>query len=240
MKHNIFSIALLIVYMTLYSHGTAAVPDSLQYAYQKLEEISKEAKSLNYDITTPADLKRNSSKINILKKRMSNLEQRTPEIFDNKEMIKLYNLYNEYMLGIDDKVEQYKEYLLVDSLQNTLKQWLPRFDSLLSVGQQYVSRREVDSVRSVKRYSEDWWNKINALRESNKSYFESDEQLKKNYASIDKARCEIRELEEKERPKVREILMLVAVIIGVVTLVVSIVTSIIKSKKMSNDTYLKI
>ncbi len=240
MKHFALFLSLATFTVLLPWRVTASVPDSLLVQYQKLNDITQEAKLLSANTQTPKDLKHNSPRILVLKKQMENLEQRTPELFENNDMIKLYKMYTEYMTRIEENVERYKEILLIDSLHITLCKWSPRFDSLLNVGRQYVSHKAADSVRSVKRYADDWWIQIYNLHESNRSYFDYDKQLKTEYEKIDKTRSEIRDLVEKEKPKFREILMLVAVVIGVVTMVVSIVASRIKSRKMSNETYFQI
>lgn len=220
----------------------SAVPDSLLEVRQKMILCLNDARDLSQAINTPSDLYNNETQLKLLETRMDNLKNRYPEIFDNKELYRIFEQYNRCMDGIKRKVEANQSRLLLDSLRLVMEMLSPTFDSLLDVGIYYADHKYGDSVRMVKRKAEDLWQQTHTMHESNPSIFSSDEELKDGYGHISYIKGEIADLSEKERIKIKDLIIVVGVAIAAVSMVAGMVGTRIRSRKLmkSDDTNFQI
>ncbi|MBP5541768.1 MAG: hypothetical protein J6X88_08990 [Bacteroidales bacterium] len=206
--------------------------DSIRAAESQLTAIVKEAHELSVLIVTPDDKERYSLDISLVEKRMSRLEQDYPIVVTDEYLSQLYKQYLGAMKTIEDNLVRYRRGQVQDSLERIMARWSPRFDSLLVVGAGYAEKKEADSVRMVKSQADEWWTSIGETHRTYSDHFDADETLRQHYQHIEETRGEIRNLSEKERIKLRDILLVGGVLVGVVAIVGGMLGAKIKSKKL--------
>lgn len=216
----------------LLSANAAPSLDSLRAAENQLTSIVKEAQKLGELINTPGDKALYDLDLSMMEKRMSRLEQDYPMVVTDEYLSQLYKQYLGALKTIDDNLVRYRRGQVQDSLLKVMSVWPPRFDSLFSVGRVYAENKEADSVRMVKGQSDEWWMSINEAHRTYSDYFDSDETLRRHIQHIEQTRTEIRNLSEKERIKLRDILLVGGVLVSVLAIVGGMIGNRIKSKKL--------
>lgn len=238
MKHAMKRVISICVFglfffaVTAFTAQAASPTDSLRAAESQLTAIVKEAHELSVLITTPDEKERYSLDLSMLEKRMSRLEQDYPMVVTDDYLSQLYKQYLGAMKTIEDNLMRFRRGQVQDSLQKVMARWSPRFDSLLSAGEAFVQKKEADSVRMVKSQADDWWMTITETHRTYSAHFDADETLQQHYQHIEQTRGEIRNLSEKERIKLRDILLVGGVLVGVLAMVGGMLGAKIKSKKL--------
>lgn len=227
---HLFSLGLLLL-GTIPLHAQRS-SDSLLAAERQLNSIVIEARELSNLIATPDDQKQYTTDLNLLAKRMERLEQDYPQILTDDDLSQIYRLYLNAMQAIEDKLSHYRHEQILDSLQSAVGKWCPRFDSLLVDGQAYANKKEADSVRMVKSQAAEWWQRLVETHNMYADFFNSDDELKQYYSHIDQQNTEIRNLSEKEKIQLKDILLVGGVLAAVLAVVGGMIGTYAKNKKL--------
>lgn len=236
-SHIIYLISLLGMIMPVVAQANSRVPDSLYNVQKQLNAIFVELVRCEREIKTPADFKRYESRI----EQLEDIEMRLKNEYPISQCDELWNyitLFDEHKQKIQDNVEEWKNEQVRLALLKYMNNYVSSFDTLLTVGKEYESKKSADSVRSIKQKAENKWEKVCELKSANKQLFETDS-LKALYSRAEYIKEEIKLLSEKEKTKIRDILLVVAAVAGAATLIISLLASrisMLKTLKKQNET----
>ena len=224
-----FLLAALLSILLVPHHVQASIPDSLTVVSDKLNELIRNIEQCDRNIITSDDLALYSSRLEQLRDSRNRLQTLYP-LSDYDELWNLAARFDYCDRNITERVadwEKKKQRLLLIDKMNTLSL---SFDSLLSLGQDYASRKSADSVRSIKLRADDQWGKVDKLKSSAEDDFEADS-LKALYKHVEYVRAKIQDLPEKEPVKPRDILLVAAALVAAVAMILTLIRSISISKK---------
>ena len=225
---KIFRLSLLLMLLVPFL-SKASIPDSLTVVSDKLNELIRNIEQCDRNIITSDDLALYSSRLEQLRDCRNRLQTLYP-LSDYDELWNLAARFDYCDRNITERVadwEKKKQRLLLIDKMNTLSL---SFDSLLSLGQDYASRKSADSVRSIKLRADDQWGKVDKLKSSAEDDFEADS-LKALYKHVEYVRAMIQDLPEKEPVKPRDILLVAAALVAAVAMILTLIRSISISKK---------
>ena len=225
---KIFRLSLLLMLLVPFL-SKASIPDSLTVVSDKLNELIRNIEQCDRNIITSDDLALYSSRLEQLRDCRNRLQTLYP-LSDYDELWNLAARFDYCDRNITERVadwEKKKQRLLLIDKMNTLSL---SFDSLLSLGQDYASRKSADSVRSIKLRADDQWGKVDKLKSSAEDDFEADS-LKALYKHVEYVRAKIQDLPEKEPVKPRDILLVAAALVAAVAMILTLIRSISISKK---------
>ena len=225
---KIFRLSLLLMLLVPFL-SKASIPDSLTVVSDKLNELIRNIEQCDRNIITSDDLALYSSRLEQLRDSRNRLQTLYP-LSDYDELWNLAARFDYCDRNITERVadwEKKKQCLLLIDKMNTLSL---SFDSLLSLGQDYASRKSADSVRSIKLRADDQWGKVDKLKSSAEDDFEADS-LKALYKHVEYVRAKIQDLPEKEPVKPRDILLVAAALVAAVAMILTLIRSISISKK---------
>lgn len=235
------AVALMLFFvlgLTIPRGAEAAVPDSLMFVRDKLNELVNGIEQCEKVIVTPDDLEFYHNRLEQLRDGRNRLQSQYP-LSDYDELWNLVARFDncdkriaEHVAELDKKKARL---VLIDKMNG----YAHSFDSLLSFGKQYASRKSADSVRSVKLRAEDQWSKVNELKSSTSEGFDGDT-LESIYKHIEKVRAEIQDLSDKEKMSPRELVLIIAVIVAALAMVLTLVRSITITKKSKNTPSIEI
>jgi len=228
---------LFIVLMMLWLPSTVRAgeidPDSLSSIREQFNDCMRDAQRLSVRIVTPDDYKNYQIDLERLEDRMKRLRDTYSDLLYTDKRIESADInYMELMKRIEGNVAEYRNQYLKDSMRTKMEEWRGTFDSLLTMGGGYAERKEADSVRTVKRRATELWGEVNGMRSANMDCFKSSDELETMYGELGNVQGKIQELSEKEKVKLRDILLVSGVIVGVLTMVIGTVGSRIREKKM--------
>lgn len=233
---SIFKIAqtIILIILPFVTQGQNITdPDSLRMIQGQFRDVARNVEKISQRIQTPEDAQLYEFDINDNKSKIDRLENEYPDIKDDKKIVEYRRQIHECWKRIERNIQEYRHEQTLDSLQNVLSPWPARFDSLLAAGQRFSENKEADSVRQIKNYkATEWWNQISTMKSSYPEYFSEDEILKTEYSQIEQTKNAIQELSEKEKVKLRDILLVAGVIVGVMTMVIGMVGSRIREHKL--------
>lgn len=205
------------------------VPDSLMVVRDKLVELLKGIEQCEQNIVTSDDLNFYDSRLEQLRDGRNRLLSTYP-LSDNDDLWALVTRFDNCDKRISERVVDWEKKRRLIVLTEWMTDYSHNFDSLLTVGEEYASRKSADSVKSVKLKADDQWKKVYDLKSTDEESFESDS-LKSLYKHIESVRGKIQDLSEKEKMKARDILLLAGVIVTAVALLITLIRSIMISKK---------
>jgi len=197
----------------------------------------QDAQQLYGKIVTPDDYKTYQIDLQRLGDRMGRLRDTYSDLLYTDKRIESADIrYMEILKKIEENVAEYRNQYLKDSMMTKMSEWQVSLDSLLTIGSGYAEHKQADSVQGVKRKAAELWGEVNGMRSANMECFKSSEELEASYSKLSGVQGKIQELSEKEKVKIRDILLVAGVIIGVLTMLVGTVGSRIREKRMQKKT----
>lgn len=211
------------------ARNSRALPDSLIEVRYRLENLLLDMQRCERDIVTPGDYSRYKYRIEQLRDTKDAIRSQYP-VSEHDELWSYISGFSECEERIEQKIAEWlKEEESYEVIEKMIL-FSRSFDSLYAKGSDYSVRKSVDSLRSVKKRAEDKWSEIGELKTKSGDIFEQDS-VKALYKRIGKTKDKIQDLPEKEKMKVREILLVVAAIIAAVTMIITLIRSIMMTKK---------
>lgn len=221
------SFLLMLLLLPLLSK--ASIPDSLAVVSDKLNELLRNIEQCDRNIITSDDLALYSSRLEQLRDSRNRLQASYP-LSDYDELWNLVARFDYCDKCISERVAEWEKKRQRMALIDKMNGFSLSFDSLLALGEEYVSRKSADSVRSIKLRADDQWQQVDKLKSSSEDEFEGDS-LKALYKHVEYVRAKIQDLPEKERVKVRDILLVAAALVAALAMILTLVRSISISKK---------
>lgn len=210
-----------------------AIPDSLLAVKERLNVLLQDIENCERVITTPDDLEFYNSRLTQLRDSRNRMQAQYP-LSDHDELWILVTRFDNCDNRIRASVESWKAMRQHKVLVDKMNGFAKVFDSLLSIGNEYASRKSADSVRGVKLRADDQWGKVEGLKSTSDQDFETDT-LKAIYKHIETVRAQIQDLSDKEKMKLKDILLIVAASAAAVAMILTFVRSIVITRK-SNKT----
>ena len=209
------------------------IPDSLEGIGHSLNALIREANELKSGIITQSDYEAHKYDIEYLAGDLEKLRGETPEMSDVPELKSLYKECKSILGEIEKNVEAYRRQQVADSLEDVFSSFVSRMDSLLAKGKAFEQRKMGDSVKVVKSSVDtDLWPELMQVKGQYASYINGSESIAAKVKQIEQTRDEIKQLSEKTKPKLGDILLKVLVVVGVLTVVGAIVGGKIQSRKL--------
>lgn len=209
------------------------IPDSLEGIGHSLNTLIREANELKSGIITQSDYEAHKYDIEYLAGDLEKLRGETPEMSDVPELKSLYKECKSILGEIEKNVEAYRRQQVADSLEDVFSSFVSRMDSLLAKGKAFEQRKMGDSVKVVKSSVDtDLWPELMQVKGQYASYINGSESIAAKVKQIEQTRDEIKQLSEKTKPKLGDILLKVLVVVGVLTVVGAIVGGKIQSRKL--------
>lgn len=207
----------------------AVLPDSLMAVEGRMVGLVKEIEQYERVITTPDEMEFFSPKLAQLRDSRQRMQTLYP-LSDHDELWSLVTRFDNCDRRILEKMKEWERRKQRIELDEKIAAYEHTMDSLLAKGREYAERKSADSVRSVKLRAEDQWQKVGALKASNAEEFDS-EITRQRYKNIESARAQIQDLSEKEKLKVRDVILVVAAVVAAVAMLLTLARSISLTKK---------
>lgn len=209
------------------------IPDSLEGVGYNLNALVREANELKANINSQDDYLAHKYDIEYLNGDLDKLRNDTPEMSDVPELKTLYKECKSILDEIEKKVEDYRRQQVIDSLDVIFDSFVTRLDSILTKGKSYEERKMGDSVKVVKSHVDsDVWPELQQVRVQYALYISASESLSGKLKNMEQVRDEVKQLSEKNKPKVGDILLKLLVVAGVLTVVGGVVGGKIQSRKL--------
>ncbi|MBP5327294.1 MAG: hypothetical protein J6Y98_05220 [Bacteroidales bacterium] len=221
--------AIILIMLIVPLPTMAEIPDSLDVVKVKLSELLKGIEMCEKSIVTSVDLDFYNSRLEQLRDSRKRLQSTYP-LSDYDELWNLVARFDNCDRRISERVAEWERKRQCIILIEKMNGYSHSMDSLLEAGKEYASRKSADSVISIKRRADDLWSNLVSLRASAEKEFEGDT-LKALYKHVEDVRGEIQDLSEKEKIKVRDILLVVAAVVAAVAMLLTLVRSFSITKK---------
>lgn len=228
-----FAFFLMFVTIWMSASPAPAIPDSLKSVSYTLNDISRSIEALKADINTPEDYELHRYELEYLCDDLEKVKVGTPSMSDFPELKAMYIQCKSSIGEIDKKIEVYRRGKVTDSLIKVASVLEQRFDSVLLMGHVLEEHKRGDSVKMLKQNMDvDLWPDVQMLRSQYSTFMSENEELAECVSRIESKRVDIKELSEKERPKIGDILLKVLVVVGVLTMIGGVVVSRLQSRKI--------
>lgn len=232
-KHSVFYVFLIwiCVSTSAYSANRVHVPDSLEGRYGQLMKIEAKIRNLSSIIHSPADYKAMEVDLETVEGELKSVWEQLSE--DGKDVLRdSYIGCMKLLRDIGDDVEAFRREEISDSLEDVMHCWSVRFDSLAEAGIGLEARKQGDSVASLKGTAGEWWQKVEALKESFAYAFGEGGRNAGYYSHIKERKEQISAFEEKKKVKVGDLLLKLLVAAGAIAMIGGMIGSRVRGRKM--------